>query len=49
VLLDEPERAKAFYAVAEDGFARFASWATAGAEGVGRMVAVERVRAKRRG
>lgn len=49
VRLDEPARAQSFYALAEDGFARFASWATAGGEGLARMVAVERVRAKRRG
>lgn len=49
VRLDEPARAQAFYALAEDAFARFASWATAGGEGLARMVAVERVRAKRRG
>jgi tetratricopeptide (TPR) repeat protein len=51
VRLDEPERAQAFYAVAEEGFS---AWAATGGEGVGgegaaRRAAVERVRAKRRG
>lgn len=46
VRLDEPGRARAFYALAEAAFREFASWATSGAEGSGRMVAVERVRKK---
>lgn len=35
------------WALAESAFAQFASWATAGGEGLARMVDVERVRAKR--
>jgi tetratricopeptide (TPR) repeat protein len=34
--------------LAEDGWAEFASWATAGGEGLARMVAVNRVRQKQR-
>lgn len=49
VRLDEPARAADFYAVAEDAYARFASWATSGGEGLARMAAVERVGRKRRG
>ena len=36
------------FALSEDAFAQFASWSTSGAEGMGRMVDVNRLRAKRR-
>jgi tetratricopeptide (TPR) repeat protein len=35
------------FALSEDAFSQFASWATSGAEGMGRMVDVNRLRAKR--
>ncbi len=48
VLLTDPAAARTAYAQAEELFATFASWATAGGEGTARMVDVERVRAKQR-
>jgi tetratricopeptide (TPR) repeat protein len=49
VFLDEPERAKDFYAAAFEGAQLFASWATSGAEALGRSAEVERLRKKRSG
>ncbi|MCC6336566.1 MAG: hypothetical protein IT380_21580 [Myxococcales bacterium] len=46
-LLDDPDQAQRFYAVAEDAFAEVASWATAGGEGLARLVDVERLRKRR--
>jgi hypothetical protein len=43
---DDPAASRTAYAQAEELFATFASWATAGAEGLGRMVDVDRVREK---
>jgi tetratricopeptide (TPR) repeat protein len=48
VRLDEPALAERCYALAEAKLREFASWATAGAEGLGRMASVERVQRKRR-
>jgi len=45
----DPDAARTAYAQAEELFATFASWATAGGEGLARMVDVERVRDKQRG
>jgi hypothetical protein len=44
----DPAAARTAYAQAEELFATFASWATAGGEGLARMVDVERVIGKRR-
>lgn len=48
VRLDEPAMAERFYSLAEARQREFASWATAGAEGLGRMSGVERMERKRR-
>jgi len=45
--LDEPAAAERFYAQAQAAHERFASRVTSGGEGAARMLAVERVRAKR--
>lgn len=45
--LGRPELAARAFALSEDAFSEFASWSTSGAEGMGRMVDVNRLRAKR--
>jgi hypothetical protein len=42
----DPAASRTAYAQAEELFATFASWATAGGEGLARMIDVERVRDK---
>jgi hypothetical protein len=44
-----PDGARWLYALAHDQFSIFASWASSGAEGIGRMVDVRRLEAKARG
>lgn len=46
VIDDDPAEARTAYAQAEEYYAQFASWATAGGEGLARMIDVDRVRDK---